>query len=27
MSDFIHIGITVGFFYLAWLYASACDRL
>ncbi len=27
MADVIFIGITTGFFYLAWLYVRACERL
>jgi hypothetical protein len=27
MSDLLLVGLTVGFFALAWAYARACDRL
>jgi hypothetical protein len=27
MADLLFIGITIGFFAVAWAYALACDRL
>ncbi|MGE5218770.1 MAG: hypothetical protein ACM3SP_17380 [Chloroflexota bacterium] len=27
VADLILIGVTIGFFYLAWLYVCGCDRL
>jgi hypothetical protein len=27
MNDLLAVGLTLGFFLLAWLYVRACERL